>query len=173
LRLEPLYTLRFFYLDGWEIILRDPSDSNGTITEEEHFYLPEVACEGRITGSFRGANHPHRRIDKTFVMNIQGFIQTNDGATIMTDIQGYGRSYQRSQLLYGIYSDENTEFRRQVVGTAKHITDNPKYLWLNNSICAIAGEVRTPPDIPAETIRQADVKLDFRVSEVVWEPPPE
>ena len=69
-------------------------------TEEDHFYFAEGKVEGRISGRFRGSNHPHRRTDETFAMNIQGFIETDDSALIMLDYQGYGRSSDRSQELY-------------------------------------------------------------------------
>ena len=92
-------------------------------------------------------------------MNIQGFIKTDDGAMIMTDYRGYGRSYPKG--------------RRQVIGAAWHLTDSPKFSWLNDSVCAIAGEVRAPVGIPPEKIRQADVKLVFSIEEIVWEKPPE
>jgi len=159
MQLKPLYTIRFFYPEGWEVKLRHPSEQSSLTTEEEHFCFPEGRCEGTISGGYRGANHPHRRVDKTFAMNIQGFIKTDDGALIMTNYKGYGRSYPKG--------------RRQVIGAAWHVTDSPKYRWLNDSVCAIAGEVRAPVGIPPEKIRQADVKLVFTIEEIVWEKPPE
>lgn len=173
MQLKPLYTVRFFYPDGWEVRLKDPSEQSSSVTEEEHFYFADGKCEGRIVGEFHGANHPHRRVDKSFVMNLQGFIKTEDGATIMTNYRGYGRSFQRSQQLYSAVSNEKTKTRRQVIGAAWHVTDNENYRWLNDSVCAIAGEVRVPPEIPPNKIKQADVKLVFSVAEIVWEPPPE
>ena len=159
MQLKPLYTIRFFYPEGWEVKLRDPAESSSTTTEEEHFYFPEGRCEGTISGEYRGANHPHRRVDKTFAMNIQGFIKTDDGALIMTEYKGYGRTYPAG--------------RRQVVGAAWHVTDSEKYHWLNDTVCAIAGEVRAPVGVPAEKITQAEVKLVFSVAEIVWESPPD
>ena len=109
------------------------------------------------------------------MMNIQGFIETDDSALIMLDYQGYGRSTDRSQELYKQASatNEKTSKRRQVVGFAKHVTDSEKYRWLNDAVCAIAGEVRAPLNIPTDQIKQADVKLVFNVAEVIWESPPE
>lgn len=108
-------------------------------------------------------------------MNIQGFIQTEDSALIMLDYQGYGRSFDRSQELYGLAHTTNpaTRLRRQVVGFARHTTDNEKYKWLNDTVCSISGEVRVPMDIPSGQLKQADVKLVFDVAELVWEPPSE
>jgi hypothetical protein len=78
-------------------------------TEEDHFYFAEGVCKGRIQGKFRGSNHPHRRTDETFLMNIQGFIETNDSALIMLDYQGYGRSTERSQEMYKLGSKAERE----------------------------------------------------------------
>lgn len=90
-------------------------------------------------------------------MNLQGLIKTDDGALIMTDYRGYGRPYPVG--------------RRQVVEAAWHVTDNEKYRWLNDTVCAIAGEVRAPTGVPPEQIKQASVKLVFDVAEIVWESP--
>jgi hypothetical protein len=157
--LKPLYTVRFFYPDDLEVRMKDPSESNSLTTEEEHFAFAEGRCEGAVSGAFRGANHPHRRVDKTFAMNLQGYIKTDDGALIMTDYRGYGRTYPKG--------------RRQVVGAAWHVTDSEKYRWLNDVVCAIAGEVRAPVGVLPDQIKQADVKLVFDVAEVVWESPRE
>jgi uncharacterized protein DUF3237 len=108
-------------------------------------------------------------------MNLQGFIETEDSALIMLDYQGYGRSSERSQELYKLtpISNPATKFRRQVVGFAKHTTGSERYRWLNDAVCAVAGEVRVPPEVPPSQLKQADVKLVFSVSEVIWEPLPE
>jgi hypothetical protein len=89
-------------------------------------------------------------------MDMQGFIKTEDGALIMVDFKGYGRAYPVG--------------RRQVVGAAWHLSDHEAYLRLNDCLCAVNGEVRVPADVPAETLKQADVELVFEVSELVWEP---
>ncbi len=161
MQLKPLYTVRFRYPDGWEVKLKDSAGGKSEATEEEHFYFAEGKCEGVISGEFRAANHPHRRVDKAFAMNMQGFIKTDDGAVIMTDYRGYGRS--------AVMFAEKHKFR-QVVGAAWHVTDNEKYRWLNDVLCAISGEVRRPADVPSELLKQADVELVFDVAELVWEP---
>lgn len=156
--LKPLYTIRFSYPDGWEVKLQGPGEG----AEERHFYFAEGRCEGVISGEFRGANHPRRRVDRNFEMDLQGFIKTDDGALIMTDFKGYGRTHRQA--------DEPG--RRQVVGAAWHTSDTEKYRWLNDTVCAISGEVRAPA-VPSESFRQGDVKLVFDVAEVVWEKPAE
>ncbi len=161
MRLEPLYTVRFAYPEGWEVRLKDPLNESSA-TDEEHFYFAKGRCEGSVSGEFQGANHPHRRLDKAFAMNLQGFVKTDDGALIMTDYRGYGRS--------ALFDSPKYKYR-QVVGAAWHVTDSDKYKWLNDVVCAISGEVRRPVEIPPERIKQSDVKLVFDVSELVWEPP--
>jgi hypothetical protein len=161
MQLKPLYTVRFRYPEGWEVKLKGEAGDESAATEEEHFYFAEGKCEGKISGVFRAANHPHRRIDKAFAMNMQGFIKTSDGALIMTDYKGYGRSTMMSSQKYKF---------RQVVGAAWHVSDSDNYRWLNDVVCAIAGEVRRPADVPPERLRQRDVELVFDVAELVWEP---
>lgn len=161
---KALYTVRFSYPDGWEIKLGDQSGTGGASTEEEHFYFAHGECAGAISGEFHGANHPHRRVDKTFAMNLQGFIKTDDGALIMTEYRGYGRP--------SVFSGPNYRFR-QVVGAAWHLSDSERYRGLNDAVCAISGEVRVPTDRPPEEIKQADVRLVFGVAEMVWEKSPE
>ncbi len=162
MRLRPLYTVRFSYPEGWEVLLKDSQSAQGGPTEEQHFYFAEGNCEGEIAGEFKGANHPHRRVDRNFEMDFQGFITTSDGATIMTDYRGYGR----------IHKETDPPGRRQVVGSARHLSDSERYRWLNDAVCAISGEVRAPA-LPPEKTRQADVKLVFDVAEIVWEKPRE
>ncbi len=161
---DALYTVRFSYPEGWEVKLGDPAQPAGSPAEEEHFYFAHGKCEGAVSGEFHGANHPHRRVDKTFEMNLQGFIKTDDGALIMTEYRGYGRSQ--------VFSSQKHKFR-QVVGAAWHLSDSERYRRLNDVVCAISGEVRRPADVPPEKVRQADVSLVFEVSEMRWEKPPE
>jgi uncharacterized protein DUF3237 len=150
-QLKPLYSVRFRYPQAWNVEIKGPGG-----VEERNFLFAEGVCTGRLSGRFRGANHPRRRTDHTFEMDLQGFIETEDGATVIFDYKGYGRSYPKG--------------RRQVVGAAKHVSDHEKYSWLNDSICVIAGEVRSP-NKPSEEMVQGDVELVFDVSELVWEAP--
>lgn len=146
MKLTPLYRVRFKYPQGWEMALTS-SDS----TESQHFYFAEGTCEGRLQGSFRGANHPRRRGDKTFEPNFQGITETIDGATIFFDGFGYGRAYPVG--------------RRQIVASAFHLSDHEKYRWLNDSLAVGVGEVRT--------LNEGDVELVIDWSELVWEPIPD
>jgi hypothetical protein len=140
----PLYTLRFRYPEEG----RAATVAGG---EQELFFLAEGHADGQLTGHFRGPNHPRRRADGTYRMNLQGAIETDDGAEVILDYQGYGRAYPVG--------------RRQVVGAAWHFSEHARYKRLNDCVCVIAGEVRRPsPDAT-----QADVELVFEVAELIWE----
>ena len=123
MRLESLYRVRFAYSDEWGADLAGP-DSN----ECELFFL----AEGRISGRFRGANHPNRRGDGTFVVDFLGVIETDDGAEVLFDYRGYGRTYQAG--------------RRQIVTSATHLSEDERYRWLNDSLNVGVGLVRTPSE---------------------------
>jgi len=142
-RLEPLYRVRFAYSDQWGADLAGP-DSN----EAKVFFLAEGRCEGRISGRFRGANHPYRRGDGTFLPNFQGVIETDDGAEVLFDYRGYGRAYPIG--------------RRQIVASATHLSEDERYRWLNDSLSVGVGEVRSQEEGPTELI--------MVWSELVWEP---
>jgi hypothetical protein len=73
-RLEPLYRVRFSYSGDWGADLAGPDSAEGRF-----FFLAEGRCEGRNSGLFRGANHPNRRGDGTFLPDFQGVIETDDG----------------------------------------------------------------------------------------------
>jgi hypothetical protein len=53
--------------------------------------------------------------------------------------------------------------RREIVGSITHLTGNERYTWLNNTMCAMVGEVR--PRKGGE-----DFEVVFDVAELVWEP---
>ena len=142
MRLEPLYRLTFTYPEefGWAIV----GDGG---TQSQFYFVAEGRVEGRIAGRFRGANHPQRRTDGTFVADFQGVIETDDGATIFATTHGFGRAYPVG--------------RRQIVVATTHVADDERYRWLNDVLCVGVGEVRTGDD---------DVVLVTEVAELVWEP---
>jgi hypothetical protein len=143
-RLEPLYRVRFTYPEGWAIELEGGW--------EQHFYLAEGRCEGSISGQFRGANFPQRRTEAgPFCPDLRAVIETDDGATIMVESQGYGRAYPPG--------------RRQIVGSLFHLSDSDRYSRLNDVVCVCVGEVRASSDPNRES---PDLVLD--VAELVWEP---
>ena len=111
MRLDPLYTIRFFYPDGWQINLTGKKG-----TEEDHFYFAEGKCEGRISGRFRGSNHPHRRTDETAAMNLQGFIKTDDSALINARLSRL-RPFNR-QVPGVVQTDPSIKPRHEVPSTS-------------------------------------------------------
>jgi len=142
-RLEHLYRLHFGYPEGWLVGLEGGW--------EQHLYFADGRCEGTITGRFRGANFPLRRTpDGPFCPNLRAVIETDDAATIMVELRGYGRAYPVG--------------RRQIVGTALHLSDDDRYRRLNEVVCPCVGEVRAPPDPD----RGPDLVID--VAELIWEP---
>ncbi len=145
MRLERLYSVLFHYPEAWFVEL---DDERGI--ESQHFLIAEGRCEGRLSGRLRGANHPRRRTDLTYLPDFQGVIETDDGATIAFDLRGFGRSYP--------------EPNRQVVGVVTHLTGDEHYRWLNDAVCPLAGEVRPRAD-------ESGVDIALEVAELVWEPP--
>jgi hypothetical protein len=141
-RLEPLYRVRFRYPEHWHADLG---------ADGAHFFIAEGRCEGTVAGRFRGANHPWRRADGTYLPDFQGAIETDDGATVLFDYRGFGRSYP--------------EPRREVVAFATHVSSDERYRRLNDVVCAIAGCV-TPEE-------GGGMAIVLEVAELVWEPPPE
>ena len=144
MKLEPLYRATFTYPEAWAV---DLTGAGGT--EGQHFFVAEGRCEGRISGRLRGANHPRRRVDGTFMPDFQGVIETDDAAVVYFDYRGYGRAYP--------------EGRRQIVAYATHLSSDERYGWLNDAVCAVAGEVRS-----LETGRGTELVIE--VAELVWEP---
>jgi Protein of unknown function (DUF3237) len=139
MKLEPLHVARFRYQEEWGV------DLGG---EARFFFIAEGTVAGRINGRLRGANHPRRRSEGTFEPDFQGVIESDDGAEILFDWRGYGRSYPKG--------------RRQIVLAATHVSDDERYRWLNDVVCAATGEVRAAGD---------DVELVLEVAELVWEAP--
>jgi hypothetical protein len=127
-RLEPLYRLTFSY-----------RENHGSA--DERLLLAEGSCEGRLAGSFRGANRARRVPGGTWLPDLHGAVETADGATVLLHVTGRGRP------------DEG-----RVVGAATHTTDDERYAWLNDTVGVVAGEV----------YRGDRVVLD--VSALVWEP---
>jgi hypothetical protein len=144
LKLEPLYRVRFTYLEGWHVGLEGGW--------EQHLYLAEGRCEGSIIGRFRGANFPLRRgATGPFRPDFRAVIETDEGETIMLELHGYGRAYPPG--------------RRQIVGAVFHLSEAERYRRLNDVVCVCVGEVRAPADPD-----QLGPDLVVDVAELIWEP---
>jgi hypothetical protein len=131
-RLEPLYRIRFSYPEHYYV---DGPDLRG-------FFFAEGRCDGRLTGRFRGMNHPRLRADDVYLPDFQGVIETDDGAAVAFDLSGFGRA---------------RDYGREVVGTITHSTADERYADLNDAICVLTGEAR-----------EREIRLE--VAELVWEP---
>lgn len=144
MRLEPCYRLTFSYPEQWGIALEGERG-----TEEQWFFVADGRAEGALTGRFRGANHPRRRTDGTFLPDFQGVIETDDGADVFVELRGYGRAYPPG--------------RRQIVVALTHLSEAPSYRRLNDVLCVGTGEVRAVDGSPATLV--------IDVAELVWEAP--
>ena len=144
MRLEHLYRIRFTYSDGWGVDLEGGW--------EQLLFFAEGSVEGGISGRFRGANFPFRRgSEGPFCPDFRAVIETDDSATLLAELRGYGRAYP--------------EGRRQIVGSVLHLSDHERYVRLNDTVCACVGEVRAPADPD-----QAGPDLVIDVAELIWEP---
>ena len=95
--------------------------------------IAEGRCEGYLSGRFRGVNFPQRRTASgPFRPDFRAVIETDDGAAIMFEWQGYGRAYPAG--------------RRQIVGSVLHLSDSARYRRLNDVVCVCVGEVRAAED---------------------------
>ena len=136
MRLEPLYRIRWTTPEAWSVDLFDGA-------EGQSFLLAEGRCEGRVTGRFRAANFPRRRVDGTLLPDFRGVVETDDGAVLMIALRGYLRTERAG--------------RRELVGSMTHLSDDERYARLNDVVCAVGGEVG-PGGVVVE------------VAELVWEP---
>jgi len=143
-RLEPLYRATFTTPERWSVEIAGSHGSEG-----QDFLIAEGRLEGRLSARLRAANFPRRRVDDVTLPDFRGALETDDGATIVFSWQGYGRPVSGGG--------------RELVGSITHATDDDRYTWLNDAVCALTGEVRPRPDGTG-----FDVVLD--VAELVWEP---
>ena len=144
MRLEPLYRVTFETPEAWSV---DVEGAAGT--EGQGFLIAEGRSEGRLSARYRAANFPRRRVDGALVPEFRGVLDTDDGATVLFSWQGLARS------------SENGE--RELVGSLTHVTDDPRYAWLNDRVCAVTGEVRPRPD-------REGFEVVLEVADLVWEP---
>ncbi|HET7052229.1 MAG TPA: DUF3237 family protein [Solirubrobacteraceae bacterium] len=144
MRLEPFYRARFSTPDRWSVQL---DGVHGT--ESQSLLFAQGRCEGQVTGSLRAANFPRLRTDDTLTPDFRGVIETNDGAAILFTCRGYVRTAPD-----GV---------RQLVGAMTHVSDDERYRWLNNVICAVTGVVE-----PRANGHSSEVALE--ISQLIWEP---
>jgi hypothetical protein len=121
----------------------------GSGAEGQSFLIAEGRAEGRLSARYRAANYPRRRVDGALEPEFRGALETDDGATILFHWEGLA-SLTGSGM-------------RQLLGTIQHVSDDERYRWLNDRVCAVEGEVR-----PRSVGSGFDVVL--QVSEMIWEP---
>jgi hypothetical protein len=59
-------------------------------------------------------------------------LETDDGGVILFEWQGLAMRTDAG--------------RRRLLGSLMHISDDPRYRWLNDRVCAVEGEVRPGAD---------------------------
>jgi hypothetical protein len=143
MRLEPLYTVTFTTPEAWSVEVASDAGIAG-----RGFLLAEGHSAGRLSARYRAANFPRKRSDGALVPEFRGVLETDDGAVILFEWQGFA-------VLGG-------SGMRQLLGSLVYTTDDPRYRWLNDRVCAVEGEVRPRTDGSG-----FDVVLE--ISEMVWE----
>jgi hypothetical protein len=143
MRLEPFYTVTFTTPESWSVEVASDAGIEG-----RSFLLAEGRSTGRLSARYRAANFPRKRPDAALVPEFRGVLETDDGGAILFEWQGLA-----------VLSDSGT---RQLLGSLVHTSDDPRYRWLNDRVCAVEGEVRSRADGSG-----FDVVLE--ISEMVWE----
>jgi hypothetical protein len=141
MRLQTLYTVTFTTPEAWSVKV-------AAGVEGRSFLLAEGRSTGRLSARYRAANFPRERMDGALVPEFRGVLETDDGATILFEWQGLA-----------VRTDTGM---RQLLGSLVHTTDDPGYLWLNDRVCAVEGEVRP-------RTYGSGSEVVFEVSEMVWE----
>jgi hypothetical protein len=143
MRLEPLYTATFTTPESWSVEVAAEAGIEG-----RGFLLAEGRSTGRISARYHAANFPRRRADGSLVPEFRGVLETDDGGAILFEWQGLG-----------VLTDSGL---RKLLGSLVHTTDDTRYRWLNDLVCAVEGEVRPRTDGPG-------FEVVLEVSEMVWE----
>jgi len=144
MQLEPFYRVTFTTPESWSV-----TREGDTGTEGQSFLIAEGRAEGRLSARYRAANFPRRRVDGALEPAFRGVLETDDGASILFRWDGLA-SLTPSGM-------------RRLLGAMHHTSDDDRYGWLNDRVCAVEGEVRPRPEGAG-----FDVILD--VSLMTWEP---
>jgi hypothetical protein len=148
MQLEDLYRVTFTTPESWTVTR--PGDAGATKgAEGRSFLIAEGRAEGRLSARYRAANYPRRRSDGALEPAFRGVLETDDGATVLFEWDGLATMTPTGM--------------RQLLGMVRHITDDERYVWLNDRVCALEGEVR-----PLDEGDGFDVVL--RVYTMSWEP---
>jgi hypothetical protein len=126
MQLEPFYRVTFTTPESWSVT-REGADG----VEGQSFLIAEGRAEGGLSARYRAANFPRRRVDGALEPAFRGVLETDDGATILFHWDGLVRLAPSGM--------------RELLGTMFHVTDDDRYRWLNDRVCAVEGEVRPRP----------------------------
>lgn len=143
MRLDPLYRVTFSTPEAWSVTLEGGSGAEG-----RSFLIAEGRATGRLSARYRAANFPRRRVDGALEPSFRGVLETDDGATLLFHWDGLATLTDNGM--------------RQLLGTAQHVSDDARYRWLNDRVCAVEGEVR-----PRADAQGFDVVLE--VALMTWE----
>lgn len=154
MKLRSLYRLEFDYPESWEVGIKGEGG-----TEEQLLLFAEGRVRGELTGRFRGANFARRRADRTALTDFRGVIETDDKAVVLFECHGFGR---RRSPEYDRLSPQG----RQWLATVSHLSEDTRYLWLNDTVCVGEGQVR--PKRVENPTNPTDLVLE--VAALVWEP---
>jgi hypothetical protein len=124
MQLDPFYRVTFTTPESWSVT-REGTEG----TEGQSFLIAEGRCEGGLSARYRAANFPRRRVDGVLEPAFRGVLETDDGATILIDWEGLARVTPSGM--------------RELLGTMLHTSDDGRYRWLNDRVCAVEGEVRS------------------------------
>jgi uncharacterized protein DUF3237 len=144
MQLDDLYRVTFTTPESWTV-----TRPGGGGVDGQSFLIAEGRADGGLSGRYRAANYPRRRADGALEPSFRGVLETDDGATILFHWEGLA-----SMTPSGM---------RALLGTIQHVTDDERYVWLNDRVCALEGEVR-----PRTEGDGFDVVLN--VSLMTWEP---
>jgi hypothetical protein len=144
MQLEDLYRVTFTTPESWTV-----TRPGGDGAEGQSFLIAEGRAAGRLSARYRAANYPRRRADGALEPSFRGVLETDDGATLLFHWDGLAAMTPSGM--------------RALLGTIQHVTDDERYAWLNDRVCALEGEVR-----PRAEGDGFDVVLN--VSLMNWEP---
>jgi hypothetical protein len=127
MRLEPICDMELVYREGplyggKLLVVRPYGGEEGTGYGEGDGSVSGPKLRGRL----RWVNHPHRRSDGTMLPDAHGVIVTDDGALVMFTLQG--RTFFENDT------------GKQVLTTIFEAED-PRYQWLNRTICILEGVI--------------------------------
>jgi hypothetical protein len=143
MRLEQLYTVTFTTPEAWSVeVVADAG------VEGRGFLLAEGRSTGRLSARYRAANFPRKRADGALVPEFRGVLETDDGGAILFEWQGLA-----------VLTDSGM---RRLLGSLVHTTDDSRYQWLNDRVCAVEGAVHPRAD-------GSGFEVVVEVSEMVWE----